>query len=249
MGGRNANPHQLQSRGRCLQAMKLLLKILATYLSITIVLSCQTQPKFDNSILERAQKIVAETDSSSINAFLRWNYLGTYKGKEWWSKNAGDTSKYILLYTRSDDSSKIGLLHSKDFQIDFPCKFYFDTSRYKEFEFALYKGFVCRISNIDSVRESNIQSTHIKVNELFPTSNPFDTLAILSKLKDRFNVMSIEYTNEYSPSLDFFLERNYRLTYMLNEGSLRKSLTAANKHDSINLNRNWTLYRPINMTN
>ena len=245
LGGRFSNTTPSAIPGRCLPAMKTPIKILVLYFFTITVAGCQTKPKFDISILNKAGQIIADIDSTTIQTFSRWNYLGLIKGEEWWSKQSGDTSKYILEYHAWKDSSELEFRYSDQFKKDFPCQFYFDTTRYKDFGFAVSKGYIYQIGYFDSSRIPHYQYTPLKVQEIFPLANPFDTIAYLSKLKQRFQASSIEYTNEYSPMLDFYLGQGYRLTYLLKAGSLRESLSPDNPHDSINLTPNWTFYHEI----
>jgi hypothetical protein len=210
-----------------------------------LFVKCSDSKLSEEQIKEKAIKITELLDSNSVEIFHEWNY-GQRGDYGIWTKLSGDSSQYTCWYIQRKDTQFLRVYQPMGFINDFPANYFFDTSRFWEFNFVEYKGRIFRIQSIDKKGRDNITDTLLPVEGLFFKRNPFDKLASLTLLKDNLSVKGISYNVNIGNFVEFWLSPRYKLTFLpdslkLNPKSEKFWLDDFAKGKTIK--KNWNLRR------
>jgi len=213
------------------------------YLIIIICLSCNSHPS-DKEVETNALKIPQQLDSHSVTNFYRWNFFT--RGGDNWVKKSGDSDLYTCNYSVVSDTTTITIYRSENFNVDFPCSFSFDTSLYWRFSLKKSQNDLVSIVGVNRNGQDITLATNQKLNDLFQSTNPYDTLSSLSSLKNSLKVIGITSHNdkEIGNFVQFILSRQHILTYFPYGLNLNNKYWKDEFSKGKMLNKNWN-YRKL----
>lgn len=210
---------------------------------ITIIFSaCSSYPS-DNEMETNALKISQQLNNQSLGNFYRWNFFT--RGGNNWVKKSGDTDLYTCTYLVATDTVTIIVYRPENFITDFPCNFYFDTLHYWRFSLKKSQDDLVAIIGVNKNGQDITLATNQKLNSLFKSTNPYDTLSSLTKLKDSLRIIGITSYNDKSIGnfIQFILSRQHILTYFPDSLYLNNKYWKDEFSKGKMLNKNWNYHK------
>jgi len=165
----------------------------------------------DKSINETAIKLIARLDDSLLYAFHDWNYF--YRGIDYWDKNYRDSSFFRCGYSNKDNTSYLYVQNPYNFNVEFPCSFEIDTSKYYQYTFKLSKDTIVGIIGVNNEGKDIPLLINGSLNNLFNHRNPFSIIGRLSLMVDSFGIRNISYWKG-GDCIEFTLSDQHVLTYI-----------------------------------
>lgn len=184
------------------------LLLLPTFI-LTLIVSCTENQYSEEIIDQQANRIIKLLDKSAIDTFKHWEY-GTRGEAEVWAKL--DTPTYGCFYFHKD-TLKLSVGRIENFKKDFPYAINVDTSKVHQLSFKKISTEDINVSAWTNFGSDTILVDKIKLRELFPEKDPFQTFAKLSKLKDRLQIIGTFYRPDIGNFIQFYLTNQHVLTY------------------------------------
>lgn len=184
--------------------------VLLSALILTFFLSCSDHRYSDKEVELKANRIIKLFDNSTIDIFKHWGY-GTRGEAEIWQKL--DTPTYGCFYLKKDTLNlSVGLI--ENFKNDFPYTVIIDTSKVHQINFKKIGDKDINITAWTNKGMDTLIIDKIKLTSLFPTTNPFQFFAELSRLKDSLQIIGTFYRPDIGNFIQFYLTNQHVLTYL-----------------------------------
>jgi|KBSSwiStaDraftv2_1062776.scaffolds.fasta_scaffold186768_2 hypothetical protein len=196
-----------------MQALRHTLLFITTFLVLSFFTKCNSPIPTENSIEKAALKLADNIDSSSI--FLLKKFCFGKRGDlEFWQRVSAGSSLYSFSFKQVGDTSDITIFRPFEFVKDFPTNYPFDTSKYYQVRFSKLRDTVFRIASITNQANESIKDTLLLEKQLFPYQDPFETLSILTKIKDTYSFIGTSYRGDIGDFIEFWLSPEFKLTYL-----------------------------------
>ena len=224
-----------------------LFRFFVFFLSITLMVACQTN-KMENIVAKRqAKKIIETLNLNDLKIFKYWNY--TQRGDlGFWDNDSSDPeNRYTCSFNESNDSLIIDMNKPAQFIKDFNLEIPFDGSLIK---LRPIKSFdTCYFLTEDTLKGHTIYISVIYPDHpVFKIRNPFNFLQYLTRLKDSLKIIGISCENRIGNFIEFYIPGPYILTYFpdsLYLNALSKDIWQKDFDRGKMLNKNWNLREPL----
>ena len=163
---------------------------IATFLSVTFNIKCNTSVQPEKVAEQVALNIVNNIDSNSLTLLKEYSY-GRRGDNDFWQRLSADTTLYSCSYKRNHDTVELTVFVPLNFTNDFVSPFIFDTSVYYQYTFFQRNDTIIRILQVDNLGQDHINDTSLLTKDLFPNKDPFLKFAELTALKDKFDLRNI----------------------------------------------------------
>jgi len=183
--------------------------VILSAFTLTLLVSCADNQYSDKEIEQRANKIIKLLDTATIDTFKNWGY-GTRGEAEIWQKL--DTPTYGCFYFKKD-TLQLSVRLIENFKNDFPYTIIIDTSKVHQIIFKKIDDEDINVSAWTNFGRDTTITDKIKLKSLFPTANPFQFFAELSKLKDSLQIIGTFCRPDIGNFIQFYLTSQHVLTY------------------------------------
>jgi hypothetical protein len=177
--------------------------------------NCSTKnPLREAEVEKKALNIVQSFDSTSIEIFRTWSHVPRGQAGIWY-RNSGDSSLYRCVYLPQADSAKLLVLGQEEFIKDFSAELPLDTSLWRTI-FTTDKSGTIRITGTNNQGKDVLVASSVKLDSIFPHSNPFDKFTELTGLRGSFGFFRVHYYKELGGMIEFQLSAEHVLAYVPN---------------------------------
>ena len=205
-----------------------------------ILFSCSDTSHSDKEVEQKAYAVIKLLDNSTIDTFRHWGY-GTRGKAEIWSKL--DTPTYACFYF-DKDKTEISVGQIENFKKQFPYNINIDTSIIRRIIFKQLDYRTINVSAWTNFGSDTILNDNINLSLLFPSNDPYEYFARLSKLKNDLGIIGTFYRPDIGNFIQFYLTNQHVLTYFPDTLEINpkfRDVWIGYFSSGKNLLRNWNL--------
>jgi hypothetical protein len=218
---------------------------IATLLSLTFFIKCNTQGHIDKIAEQIALNIADNIDSSSLILLKEYDY-GSRGDYDSWQKFSADTTRYSCSYKVRDDIVELIVFRPLNFIADFATTFNFDTSAFYQYHFFKRHDTIVKLLRVDNHGQDHISDTLVLSKQLFPNQDPFNKFAELTALQNKFGFIGTFSRRDIGDFIEFWITPQYKLTYLPDTSNIHpkfKKYWLADFSKGKSIKNHWSLQK------